>query len=55
MEENKDEFQTMNCDGCVCNNCDCACSNCPRCYRTEYAEQQWYDYYKKECSCKSVN
>lgn len=53
----KDEnnFRKMNCDDCQCSICLGACMNCSRCYRAEYAEKDWDDYYvpdnrNKECS-----
>lgn len=52
----KDEsnFRKMNCDDCQCNICLGACMQCSRCYRSEYAEEDWEDYYvadngEKDC------
>ena len=42
-------FQKMNCDGCACNDCDGVCCDCCRCYRAEYAEEDWEDYYRSSC------
>jgi hypothetical protein len=50
LEEN---FRSMNCEGCICNNCTGACTNCVRCYRAEYAELDWEDYYSADCEHSS--
>jgi len=42
-------FRSMNCEGCCCEKCDGACTDCVRCYRAEYAELDWNDYYCTEC------
>ncbi len=47
-EKNEDDFRSMNCEGCMCENCIDACSNCVRCYRAEYAEIEWEDYFCTE-------
>ena len=60
MAKNKENFQKMNCDDCQCNNCLGACINCCRCYRAEYAEEEYADFYykgkgKENCSEKDEN
>lgn len=47
--KNNEQFGTMECEGCVCKDCSGACTNCVRCYRAEYAEKDWDDYYETEC------
>lgn len=45
----------MNCDDCQCNVCQGACMACYECYRSEYAKENWEDFYypydgnSKEC------
>lgn len=44
-KKKEEDFQSMNCNGCMCNNCNSVCSNCVQCYRADYAEEGWEDYY----------
>ncbi len=54
LMKDENNFRKMNCDDCQCSICSGACMNCSRCYRAEYAEKDWDDYYvpdngNKEC------
>lgn len=59
MKEQRN-FRSLNCEGCQCDKCHNACSNCVQCYRADYAEEDWDDYYYKgqgeeDCSEKIEN
>ena len=47
IEEVRDisKFRSMDCDDCQCNICLGSCMACSECYRSEYAEQYWFDFY----------
>ena len=53
MAKNKENFKSMNCNGCQCDDCyDCQSSNCDICYRAEFATEDFQDMYhvaNKEC------
>ena len=38
MKEQRN-FRSLNCEGCQCDKCHNACSNCVQCYRADYAEE----------------
>ena len=38
-------FRSMDCDDCQCNICLGSCMACCECYRSEYAEEYWFDFY----------
>ena len=46
MAKSKENFRSMNCDGCQCNGCyECASANCDICYRAEIATEECEDMY----------
>lgn len=45
MEKNKDNFRKMNCEDCQCMFCSGTCMCCFECYRSEYAEEDFDDFY----------
>ena len=46
MVKNKENFKSMNCVGCQCDNCyECASCNCDICYRAEFATEDCDDMY----------
>lgn len=55
MAKDINNFRKMNCDDCQCNVCLGSCMACHECYRAEYAEENWEDFYyphdpeSKEC------
>ena len=60
MAKKVEDFKSLNCTGCQCDNYCCQASNCCRCYRAEYAEEDCDDYYyegngEDECSEKDEN
>lgn len=44
-QKNKENFRSMNCDDCQCNVCLGTCMACYECYRAEYAQEDWQDFY----------
>lgn len=51
LEERKaEDFQSANCEGCMCFECNNKCKNCYRCFRTAAAVPELRDYYcSDEC------
>lgn len=45
LQKNKDNFRSMNCNDCQCNVCLGVCTACSVCYRVEFAEEDWDDFY----------
>lgn len=43
--KDKQNFRSLNCDGCQCNVCQGSCMNCYTCYRAEYADKSYDDCY----------
>lgn len=38
-------FRSMDCENCQCNVCLGGCMACYECYRAEFAEEDWEDFY----------
>lgn len=50
--KDKKNFRAMNCDDCQCAVCLGACMACNECYRAEYAEESYEDFYVKDTGQK---
>lgn len=50
----KENFRSSNCDDCQCYVCLGDCMACCECYRSEFAEEDWEDFfypYNKDNGC----